>query len=121
MSTDARFKEIAEKVMAGDMSQAAGAAALGVPFHTFRYRMDKEYPDRKRGQYVKREFRSYPNGTGRPFGSGKYESVLETVFTDEELCKVVDCMRCPLNHPEKGCQGPEGLVKTMLRRIPKRS
>lgn len=118
MSTDARFNEIAGKVMAGEMSQAAGAAALGLPVTTFRYQLGKAFPDRPTGVNVRKENRSYPNGTGRPVTT---ETVLETVFTDEELCKVVDCMRCPLNHPEKGCQGPEGLVKAMLQRIPKRS
>lgn len=124
MRTDDRFNEIAQKVMCGIMSQQAGADAVGMPLTTFRYHLNRAFPERPRGVQVEKGKRSYPNGTGRPRGSAKTETVLETLFTDKQMCVMMietdKCHMCPLMDPIKGCTGCEGLVYAMLRKVPKR-
>lgn len=107
-----RFEEIARKVMAGEMSQQQGADALGMLRGTFKYRLDKAYPDRPKGVNVRKENRR--KGSGRPHTALTY---LESAYTDSTLCDDLSCSRCPMNRGGK-CQGPEGLIKALLSRVP---
>lgn len=120
MRTDDRFNEIAQKVINGEMRQVDAANELGMPFTTFRYNLDKAFPDRKKGSRVRKDLRQYPNGTGRPKTT---ETVLESLVTDRQMCAwFFDwgyCDRCPLNGGGV-CESHEGLVKALLQKVPKR-
>ena len=108
------FEEIARLVMSGEMSQEQGAAALGVGRTTFVYRLNKAYPNRERGVMIKQEKRI--RAGGRPH----IYTYLERAYTDETLCQDLACTRCPLFRPDGTCPGPEGLIRAMLEKGPKR-
>ena len=107
-----RFKEIAEKVMAGELSQQQGADALGMPRSTFMFRMNKEYPNRPKGVNVRNENRAPVSGRPRKL------TYMERVYTDETLCRDLACRHCPFNTDGGKCKGPKGLIEAMLRRVP---
>ena len=107
-----RFKEIAGRVLSGEMSQQMGADALGVPRSTFVVWLDREFPDRPKGVNIRRENRTPVSG--RP----KLVTYLEATYTDETLCRDLACRNCPLNRPGEKCRSPEGLIRAMLQRIP---
>ena len=106
------FEEIAQKVIAGEMSQQMGADALDMPRSSFVVKLNKVYPDRPKGVNIRKENRLPVSG--RP----KVATYLEARYTDETLCRDLACRNCPLNRPGQKCNSPEGLIAAMLQRIP---
>lgn len=104
------FEEIAAKVIAGEMSQQAGADLLGMARMTFVVRLNREYPDRPKGVNVRRTNRQPVSG--RPHKA----TYIERAYTDETLCRDLACRHCPLHTEDGECNGPKGLVKAMLHR-----
>lgn len=105
------FEEIAQKVIAGEMSQQMGADALGVPRSSFVVKLNKVYPDRPKGVNIRKENRLPVSG--RP----KVATYIEARYTDETLCRDLACRNCPLNRPGQKCNSSEGLIAAMLKKV----
>ena len=112
MDNQLKYREVAERVIAGEISQQMGANILGVPRSTLMMWMNRDYPDRPKGVNIRKENRTPVSGRPRKV------TYLEVKYTDETLCRDLACRNCPLNVPGEKCKSSEGWIKAMLQKLP---
>lgn len=111
------WKEMATKVLKGDISEVNAAKELGISRQWLRIMMKRDYPNE-----TSKDRRSITTvRTGK--NNRKFTTYLESHFSDLDLCNMLimhgECSRkCPFY---KACEGEhkyQGLVSAMLKKIP---